>query len=105
MCSSFSFSGSGIADVHSNADATHETARGEEEDRDREAAQRRGDGEGGAEAAMLADRADGERADADAGVERPDRAAERAAAVLFIGRADEQRHERGKRSAHADAEE
>src|SRR5688572_13793677 len=108
MCSSWgaSFSsGSGMSVFASNGGAMDEPAGGEEEDRDGEAAQTGRNSERRAEAVALADRADGDRSDADAGVERRDHAAERPAAAALVGVADDEGHERGPARAHADAEE
>src|SRR5689334_21506797 len=72
--SSSSFGGTDMLHLGSKCHA----ARDQGEDGDGEAAQRRGELERRAQAVALPDRADGERADADAGVERPHDRAERA---------------------------
>src|SRR5437870_1440652 len=75
--SSSSFGGTDMLHLASKRGATRQVARRPGEDRDGEAAQRRGELEGVVEAVAIADRSDGERSDADAGVERPHHRPER----------------------------
>src|SRR5438105_4428173 len=81
-----------------------QTARGQSEDGDGEAAQRGGEFERGAEAVALSDGADRERADADACVEGPHHRAERPCAPQRVGVVEDERGEGGVGQAEAGAE-
>src|SRR5690349_6797093 len=84
--SSSLFGGTDMLHLASKRGATgRQAARRPGENGDGQAAQRRGPLERGAEAVALADGADGERADADAGVEGPHHRAERARAPQRVG--------------------